>query len=61
MAPEPTPPQPTTTTVSPGFTLARSTAEPNPVEMPQLMRAAAFIDTPGSILTSEASLANTDS
>ena len=43
MAPEPTPPQPTTTTVSPGFTLARSTAEPNPVAMPQLMRAAAFM------------------
>ena len=59
MAPEPTPPQPMTTTVSPGLTLARSTAEPNPVEIPQLIRAAARRDTPGSILTSEASLAST--
>ncbi len=61
MAPDPTPPQPTTTTVSPGFTFARSTAEPKPVEIPQLMSAAARSDTPGSILTSDASLASTDS
>ena len=43
MAPDPTPPHPMTTTVSPGLTLARSTAEPKPVEMPQLMSAAAFM------------------
>ncbi len=55
-APEPTPPHPTTTTVSPGRTLARSTAEPNPVEMPQLIRAAALSDASGSIFTSDASL-----
>ncbi len=58
-APDPTPPQPTTTTVSPGWTLARSTAEPKPVEMPQLMRAAACRDTAGSIFTSDVSLART--
>ncbi len=61
MAPEPTPPHPTTTTVSPGTTLARSTEEPKPVDSPQLMRAAAFIDTWEGILTSEASLAVTRS
>ena len=53
MAPEPTPPQPITTTVSPGFTLARSTAEPKPVAMPQLMSAAAFMLSHGSMRTSE--------
>ena len=53
MAPDPTPPHPITTTVSPGFTLARSTAEPNPVEMPQLMSAAAFILAQGSMRTTE--------
>ena len=53
MAPDPTPPHPTTTTVSPGLTLARSTAEPNPVEMPQLMSAAAFMSADGSMRTSE--------
>ena len=53
MAPEPTPPQPTTTTVSPGLTLARSTAEPKPVAMPQLMSAAAFMLSQGLMRTSE--------
>ncbi len=53
MAPDPTPPHPTTTTVSPGLTLARSTAEPKPVEMPQLMSAAAFMLAYGSIRTNE--------
>ena len=53
MAPDPTPPHPTTTTVSPGLTLARSTADPNPVEMPQLMSAAAFMLACGSMRTSE--------
>ena len=53
MAPEPTPPAPITTTVSPGFTLPRSTAEPKPVEMPQLMSAAAFMLECGSMRTSE--------
>ena len=33
IAPEPTPPHPATTTVSPGLTLARSTTEPKPVEI----------------------------
>ena len=42
IAPEPTPPHPATTTVSPGLTFARSTAAPKPVEMPQLISAAAF-------------------
>ena len=55
IAPEPTPPQPTTTTVSPGRTLARSTAAPNPVESPQLMSAAARRLTPSSIFTTEPS------
>ena len=53
MAPDPTPPQPTTTTVSPGLTLARSTADPKPVEMPQLMSAAAFMFAEGSRRTNE--------
>ena len=53
MAPEPTPPHPATTTVSPGLTLARSTAEPKPVAMPQLMSAAAFMLSQGLMRTSE--------
>ena len=52
-APEPTPPMPTTTTVSPGRTLARSTAEPKPVEMPQLISAAAFMLSHGLSFTRE--------
>ena len=56
MAPEPTPPQPTTTTTSPGFTFARSTTEPKPVDRPQLIRAAARSETDGSSFTSDASL-----
>ena len=53
MAPEPTPPAPATTTVSPGLTLPRSTAEPKPVAMPQLMSAAAFMLSHGLMRTSE--------
>ena len=53
MAPEPTPPQPATTTVSPGFTFARSTADPKPVAMPQLISAAAFMLSHGLMRTSE--------
>ncbi len=49
----PTPPTPITTTVSPGFTLPRSTAEPKPVAMPQLISAAAFMLSHGLIFTSE--------
>ena len=55
IAPEPTPPQPITTTTSPGFTSPRSTAEPKPVEMPQQISAAARRSYQGSILISEAS------
>ena len=53
MAPEPTPPAPATTTGSPGMTLARSTAEPKPVAMPQLMSVAAFMLSQGLIFTRE--------
>jgi len=41
-APDPTPPHPTTDNGLAGLDLARSTADPKPVEIPQLMSAAAL-------------------
>ena len=51
----PTPPTPTTTTVSPGSTSARYTAEPQPVVTPHETSATTFSGRSGSTLTSEAS------
>src|SRR4051812_34559191 len=51
----PTPPIPTTTTVSPGFTPARFTAEPYPVATPQLTRQTTSRGRSGSTLMTEAS------
>ena len=41
--------------------ISRLASAPKPVEIPQLMRAAALSDTDGSTLTSEASLARSES
>ena len=49
----PTPPTPSTATVSPGRTPARLTAEPNPVATPQETRATAGHGMSGSTLTTE--------
>jgi hypothetical protein len=49
----PTPPTPSTATVSPGLTPARLTAEPNPVATPQETSATAGHGMSGSTLTTE--------
>ena len=53
----PTPPTPTTTTVSPGMTSARYTADPQPVVTPHDTRATTPNGTSGSTGTSDASWA----
>ena len=55
IAPEPTPPQPITATVSPARTPPRFTAEPNPVERPHEINAAARRSHHGSRRISDAS------
>jgi len=50
----PTPPQPMTTTVSPGRTPATLTAEPHPVVTPQPTRAATSSGMSFSIFTTDA-------
>ena len=55
IAPLPIPPQPITTTVSPGLTSAVLTAEPQPVVTPQPRRQARDSGRSSSILTTDAS------
>ena len=52
----PSPPQPTTTTVSPGLTSARLATDPKPVVTPQLTSAAMGAGTSGSTFMAESTL-----